>query len=152
MSVSSACPKAHQPSGCPPLDGNPQAERVAVGTALIDEFLSDALPMAPAALAPEPRPRTLLHGHCQQEALCGSERTAAGCCGMAGSFGFEAEHYDVSMAIGELSLFPAIRDQEGDFDVVSMGVSCRQQIADGTGVRARHLVEVVADSLASQVS
>ena len=148
------------------LDGNPQAERVAAGTALIDEFLSDALPLAPAALAPRPGPRTLLHGHCQQEALCGSEssmavlgmlpgrgpeRISAGCCGMAGSFGFEAEHYDVSMAIGELSLFPAIRDQEGNFDVVSMGVSCRQQIADGTGVRARHLVEVVADSLASQV-
>ena len=67
---------------------------------------------------------------------------------MAGSFGFEKEHYDVSMEIGEQALFPAIRGQTGEFEVVSLGVSCRQQIADGTGKRAMHLVELLAESIA----
>ena len=67
---------------------------------------------------------------------------------MAGSFGYETEHYDISMQIGEMSLFPTIREQEGDFVVVAEGVSCRQQIAQGTDKRARHLVEVLADALA----
>jgi Fe-S oxidoreductase len=67
----------------------------------------------------------------------------AGCCGMAGSFGFEAEHYDVSMAIGEDRLFPAVRAEPGDTVIAATGVSCRQQIAHGTGRRAHHPVELV---------
>ena len=67
--------------------------------------------------------------------------------GMAGSFGFESEHYDISMKIGEQALLPAIRDQKGEFAVVADGVSCRQQIEHGTGRQAMHLVEVLADSL-----
>ena len=63
---------------------------------------------------------------------------------MAGSFGFEKEHYDISMKIGEQTLFPAIREQGGDFVVVAEGVSCRQQIEQGTGKRAMHLVEALA--------
>ena len=78
---------------------------------------------------------------------CDAEEIPSGCCGMAGSFGFEKEHYDVSLKIGEQTLFPAIRSQEGDFEVVSEGVSCRQQIEHGTGKRARHLVEVLAEAL-----
>ena len=66
---------------------------------------------------------------------------------MAGSFGFESEHYDLSMTIGRLSLFPAIKNEPGEFEVVSLGVSCRQQILDGTGRRAKHLVEILADSI-----
>jgi Fe-S oxidoreductase len=66
---------------------------------------------------------------------------------MAGAFGYEAEHYDVSMKIGEETLFPSIRDQSGEFVVVAEGTSCRQQIEHGTGKRARHLVEVLADAL-----
>ena len=66
---------------------------------------------------------------------------------MAGAFGFEKEHFRISMDIGEQTLFPAIRSQQGDVVVVSEGVSCRQQIEDGTGKRARHLVEVLADAL-----
>lgn len=71
----------------------------------------------------------------------------SGCCGMAGSFGFEKEHYDISMKIGEYSLFNPIRSESGDFQVVSEGISCRQQIEHGTGRRAKHLVEVIADAL-----
>jgi Fe-S oxidoreductase len=66
---------------------------------------------------------------------------------MAGSFGFEAEHYEVSMKIGELALLPAIRAQPGEFTVVSEGVSCRQQIEHGTGKHAKHVVEVLAEAL-----
>ena len=71
----------------------------------------------------------------------------AGCCGMAGSFGFEREHYQVSMTIGEHALFPAVNAKGPDWEIAVMGVSCRQQIEDGTGRRARHLVEVLRDSL-----
>ena len=72
---------------------------------------------------------------------------AVGYCGMAGAFGFEAEHYDISMKIGEQTLFPAIRQQQGEFVVVAEGVSCRQQIEHGTGKRAMHLVEALAAAL-----
>ena len=71
----------------------------------------------------------------------------SGCCGMAGSFGYEVEHYDISMQIGEMSLFPAIREQVGEFTIVAEGISCRQQIAQGTGRHAKHLVEVLAEGL-----
>ena len=72
----------------------------------------------------------------------------SGCCGMAGSFGFEKEHYDVSMSIGEQVLFPTIREHGTDWEVAVMGVSCRQQVEHGTGRPARHLVEVLRDALA----
>ena len=71
----------------------------------------------------------------------------SGCCGMAGSFGYETEHYDISMQIGEMTLFPAIRSEQGEFAVVAEGVSCRQQIAQGTGKHALHLVEALAMGL-----
>ena len=77
---------------------------------------------------------------------CEPEETRSGCCGMAGSFGMEAEHYDISMSIGEQSLFPTIRSR-GGIQVVSDGVSCRQQIEHGTGREAKHQVELLADSI-----
>jgi FAD/FMN-containing dehydrogenase/Fe-S oxidoreductase len=104
----------------------------------------------------------LLHGHCHQKALVGSAPALAllrriphaqvrevdsGCCGMAGSFGYEAEHYAISQAIGERVLFPAVRALPPQAEIVAMGTSCRHQIADATGRRARHLVEVLADAL-----
>ena len=67
----------------------------------------------------------------------------SGCCGMAGSFGYEKEHYDLSMQIGEDRLFPAIRNREKGTTVVACGFSCRNQIADGTGVKALHWVETL---------
>ena len=109
------------------------------------------------------RARTvLLHGHCHQKALVGTQPSLAalrwlpgaavrevdsGCCGMAGSFGFEAEHYAVSLAMGERVLFKAIRDLPPDAVVVAAGASCRQQILHGTGRRALHLVEALAETL-----
>jgi len=115
--------------------------------------------------SPVLRPRSfLLHGHCHQKALVGTAHALAllrmipgsevhevdsGCCGMAGSFGYEAEHYAISQAIGERALFPAVRALAPATEVVAMGTSCRQQIADGTGRRARHLIEVLADALGS---
>jgi Fe-S oxidoreductase len=72
----------------------------------------------------------------------------SGCCGMAGSFGYEAEHYALSQAIGERALFPAVRALPPDTTIVAMGTSCRHQIVDATGRRARHLVEALAEELA----
>jgi Fe-S oxidoreductase len=104
----------------------------------------------------------LLHGHCHQKALVGTAHALAllrmipgadvrevdsGCCGMAGSFGYEAEHYDISLRMGERALLPAVRALPPEAEVVAMGTSCRHQIADGAGRRARHLAEVLADAL-----
>ena len=103
----------------------------------------------------------LLHGHCHQKALTGMDATLAAlgmiegasaslvdsaCCGMAGSFGFEAEHYEISRAMGARTLFPAVANAP-DADVVITGVSCRQQIDHFTGRAPRHLAEVLADAL-----
>jgi FAD/FMN-containing dehydrogenase/Fe-S oxidoreductase len=105
-----------------------------------------------------PFERILIHGHCHQKSLYGTtamrqilERVPgltvaeidAGCCGMAGSFGYEKEHYDLSMQIGEDRLFPAVRGREAGTAVVACGFSCRHQIADGTGVKALHWVETL---------
>ncbi|MBA3602952.1 MAG: FAD-binding protein [Parachlamydiaceae bacterium] len=107
------------------------------------------------------------HGHCHHKSsggiktsmdvlnsLPGAQAIAidAGCCGMAGSFGYEKEHYVISMAIGSLKLFPAInKPSERIFQVVANGISCRQQIADGTGRQALHLAEVIAQRLITEV-
>ena len=96
-----------------------------------------------------------LHGHCHQKALVGVEKTAAllglpqnakvhvipsGCCGMAGSFGYEKAHYETSMAIGGMVLFPAVRKATL---VAAPGISCRTQIKDGTGITAYHPIEIL---------
>jgi len=75
------------------------------------------------------------------------EEVDSGCCGMAGSFGYEKEHYEMSLAIGNLRLFPAIKAKGPEWEIVAAGVSCRQQIAHGTGRRAKHLVEILAEAL-----
>jgi Fe-S oxidoreductase len=66
---------------------------------------------------------------------------------MAGSFGYEKEHYDLSMQIGELVLFPAVRDMSSTSSIVASGTSCRHQIKDGTGVLAKHPIEILCDAL-----
>src|SRR5947209_12969316 len=71
----------------------------------------------------------------------------SGCCGMAGSFGFEAEHYEVSMKIGEETLFPTIREAPPDTLLLAPGTSCRQQILHATGRVARHPIELLAEAL-----
>jgi len=106
--------------------------------------------------------RILLHGHCQQKAVASTaptirmlslpakytvEEIKDGCCGMAGAFGYEKEHYDLSMKIGEMVLFPAVRAASGDTVITAPGTSCRHHIADGTGKKALHPVEVLYDAL-----
>ena len=108
-----------------------------------------------------------LHGHCHQKALASLKPTiqmlqlppgnrvriiAAGCCGMAGSFGYEAEHYDVSMQIGELTLFPAVRSEPETSLIAAPGTSCRHQIADGTGRVALHPVQIIRRCLKDEKS
>lgn len=110
-----------------------------------------------------------LHGHCYQKAQppsadalpvgVGATRALleqvgyrvklidAGCCGMAGAFGYEAEHFDLSMEIGELSLFPQVRDADDGAIISACGFSCMNQIKDGTGVEARHFVSLVHDRM-----
>lgn len=100
----------------------------------------------------------MLHGHCHQKSLSGIAPTVSmlslpvqyavqvipsGCCGMAGSFGYEKEHYDISMQIGELQVLPAVRKATTDTLIVAPGTSCRHQIADGAGKKALHPVEVL---------
>ena len=107
-----------------------------------------------------------LHGHCHQKSLIGVGKCAemlklihgakvnvipSGCCGMAGSFGYEKEHYEISMAIGEMVLFPAVRkavtQKTQKVIVAAPGTSCRQQIFDGTGVMALHPIEILHNNL-----
>jgi len=71
----------------------------------------------------------------------------SGCCGMAGSFGYEAEHYEVSMKVGELILFPEVRKTPDEVLIAAPGTSCRHQIKDGTGKRAFHPIEILYDAL-----
>ncbi|GAP44728.1 FAD/FMN-containing dehydrogenase [Lentimicrobium saccharophilum] len=103
-----------------------------------------------------------LHGHCHQKSLAGTastklmltlpenyrvEEIKSGCCGMAGSFGYEAEHYEVSMKVGELVLFPEVRKTDAKTIIAAPGTSCRHQISDGTGRKALHPVEIFYESI-----
>jgi FAD/FMN-containing dehydrogenase/Fe-S oxidoreductase len=147
------------------LPDDPRAQAVAAATRLPEELLLEAIADGRLVL-PQDSPvsgrRVLFHGHCHQKALAGTAATTAllrsipgatvievdaGCCGMAGSFGFEAEHYELSMSIGELRLFPAIRAEAEDAIIAATGVSCRQQIGHGTGRAARHPLEIVRQVL-----
>jgi len=141
------------------------ARRLAGRTLLIDEFLAREAQrgrITAAAFTAEPR-RIAVHGHCHQKALASVADSAAilalpanyevetipsGCCGMAGSFGYGREHFRISMQIGELVLFPFVRAADRDTLIAAAGTSCRHQIADGTGRRALHPVEILHAALA----
>ena len=140
------------------VDGPLKEAALAFGSrcVLLDEFLVEqhALGRFDAPWDPRVRgERLLLHGHCHQKAMVGVAPTVGalklagyevealktGCCGMAGSFGYEEKHYAVSMQIGELALFPALREKaEASAGVVAPGTSCRHQISDGVGMKASH--------------
>ncbi|MCY4367149.1 MAG: FAD-binding protein [Chloroflexi bacterium] len=140
-----------------------RAVKVAEHSFLIDEFLAMLHERGELDLEfTDLKKKVLFHGHCHQKSLVGTAPSMAalklppgyevelinsGCCGMAGSFGFEKEHYDISMSIGEQVLFPTIRERGADWEVAVMGVSCRQQVEHGTGRPARHLVEVLRDAI-----
>lgn len=140
------------------------AKNLAKNTFTVEEFL--AIEMKKGNITHQQftqEERTIyLHGHCQQKAL-GSlqplvemlslpinykvEIIPSGCCGMAGSFGYEKEHYALSMQIGELVLFPVVRDLAHDKIIAAPGTSCRHQIKDGTGRKALHPVEILWQAL-----
>ena len=139
-------------------------EKLAAKSFLIEEFIERdwAKHPHPPTLARRHGPEVVLHGHCHQKALWGDETSSrilkrlfgdrvtvlpSGCCGMAGSFGYAAHRYDLSMKIGELSVFPPVRDAELGAIIVAPGTSCRHQIHDGTGRNARHPIEVIRDVL-----
>jgi FAD/FMN-containing dehydrogenase/Fe-S oxidoreductase len=143
-----------------------KAKQLAGGVLLLDEFLARAAAagrIGPDAFTADSR-HVLVHGHCHQKALASMEPTVAilslprnysvevipsGCCGMAGSFGYEREHFEVSMRIGELVLFPAVRAAAADAILAASGTSCRHQIADGTSRRALHPAEILHAALRS---
>jgi len=131
---------------------------------LIDEFLANEIAagkISSDSFTSESR-EVLLHGHCHQKALSSTKcsetilslpsnynvhTVPSGCCGMAGAFGYEAEHYDLSMKVGELVLFPAVREAHSDTLIAATGTSCRHQIQDGVSREALHPVEILHDAL-----
>lgn len=143
--------------------------RVQQGVFMIETFLERELADGRiraedlAAAREEKNAGVLIHGHCHQKALfgtgaqikilgaaCGAANVSeipSGCCGMAGQFGYDKERYDVSMAIGEDRLFPAVRAMEPGARLVASGFSCRHQIADGCGVRPKHFIEALAEAM-----
>jgi FAD/FMN-containing dehydrogenase/Fe-S oxidoreductase len=139
--------------------GDARAQALSRQTFLLSEFLEQKL--TPGAELPQLNRRALLHGHCHhksimkmtaEEALLkrlGVEfhSPAPGCCGMAGSFGFERDKYEISEAIGELELLPAVRSAPADWLIIADGFSCREQISQGTGRHALHLAEVLEIAL-----
>ncbi|MDD4216370.1 MAG: FAD-linked oxidase C-terminal domain-containing protein [Bacteroidales bacterium] len=140
------------------------AKHLASNSFLFDEFISAEIDKGniKSDSFTKTAKRIKFHGHCQQKALITTKYTnkilnlpinyeieeiPSGCCGMAGSFGYEKEHYDLSMKIGEMVLFPAIRNSEKDTIIAAVGTSCRCQIEDGTGVKAKHPLEILYDAL-----
>lgn len=150
------------------LPDDPDVEALAEQSFMIDEFLAnldhdDDLGITWKA---NTGPEVFFHGHCHQKALigigpsmeilkssgCRPSESGAGCCGMAGSFGYEEEHYEISRKIGEERLFPAIEQTSMDVQVSVAGVSCRQQIEHFTGRPTRHIAEVLAGRIDSKAS
>ena len=140
------------------------ARKLSKNVFMIEEFLSkeiEAKRISKSAFSTEKK-LIKLHGHCQQKSLSSmvpAKRTLSlpenyevhlipsGCCGMAGSFGYEKEHFELSNQIGELVLFPTIRQQSEEVIIAASGTSCRHQIHDGTGRTAKHAVEILYEAL-----
>jgi len=136
---------------------DPAARLLSERTFTLAGFLVRETSFAPQRLPATP---AVLQGHCHQQAVLGMEedleilarlgvdvQAVEGCCGMAGAFGFAREHFEVSMACGEQALFPAVRAAGRENLILADGFSCREQIAQGTGRRVRHLAEVLRDAL-----
>ena len=137
---------------------DPRADKLRKQTFVLSEFLMEH---APDFAAPILSGKVLLHGHCHQKAIIkmdheeallrkmGAEVQSpdAGCCGMAGPFGFSAEKFEVSKAIGERRLLPAVRKTATDTLIVADGFSCQEQIGQLTGRRAIHVAEALRNAL-----
>jgi Fe-S oxidoreductase len=140
-----------------------EADLVASRALLFEEFLAgEAAAGRVGASIAEREGKVLLHGHCHQKAfgamgavrgalaLCKGltvETVESSCCGMAGAFGYAAETYEVSLRMGELSLLPAVRQAPAETVIAADGFSCRHQIAQGTGRRVRHVVQVLCEAM-----
>ncbi|NIJ55731.1 FAD-binding and (Fe-S)-binding domain-containing protein [Dyadobacter arcticus] len=141
-----------------------EAKKLAQNCLQFDEFIAREIELKNVSKSQFTQEKRLikLHGHCQQKAISSVIPTKkmlslpenytvqlipSGCCGMAGSFGYEKEHYDISMQIGELVLFPAVRQQPLEVIIAAPGTSCRHQIHDGTGRKALHPAEILWEAL-----
>jgi len=145
-------------------EDKPLLEKLASKSFLIEEFLASEIAsghITSDSFTQEER-TVKIHSHCHQKALSNQKVTfdvlnlpknykvsiiASGCCGMAGSFGYEKEHYDTSMKVGSLKLFPAVRKSDGDTLISANGTSCRHQIKDGTERDAQHPVSILRKAL-----
>ena len=140
------------------------ASTIAKNTFLFDEFISNEIDKGNITkeMFTNKKQHIKLHGHCQQKAIASTktsikilsfpenytvEEIPSGCCGMAGSFGYEKEHYELSQKIGELVLFPAVRNSDENTIIAAPGTSCRHQIKEGTKKTAFHPAEILFDSL-----
>ena len=146
------------------IDDEALGKRIAENVVMIDTFLAREIREGRCTCSfTSPFDQVLIHGHCHQKSLYGTTSMKevldqvpgistteldSGCCGMAGSFGYEKEHYDLSQRIGEDRLFPAVRQRPEGAAMVACGFSCRHQIADGTGAKAQHWVETLRGDFA----
>ena len=141
------------------------AKKVAANSFLLEEFVAREQGAGRLRLEGKGNgKKVLLHGHCHQKALVGTAPTIAmlkaagyevsevdsGCCGMAGSFGFEKEHYDLSVKIGNRRLAPAVKATAADVEIAAPGISCRQQIDHLAGRKAKHPAELMWKALSKQ--
>ena len=141
-----------------------KAQKLAKNALLFEEFIVQEIEKGNISgkQFTEETKRIKLHGHCQQKAIATTlptrkmlelpvnytvQEIKSGCCGMAGSFGYEKEHYELSMQIGEMNLFPAVRQSASEEIITAPGTSCRHHIEDGTGRKVFHPVEVLWDAL-----
>ncbi|HUO37337.1 MAG TPA: heterodisulfide reductase-related iron-sulfur binding cluster, partial [Mycobacterium sp.] len=152
------------------IPGDPRVREVAERVRQVEELLGEAIDEKRLTLATDSwlaGRKVVYHGHCHQKAEVGTAATVAllrrlpgaevveidaGCCGMAGSFGYEAEHYDLSMRVGSDRLFPAIEAAGRTTVIAATGTSCREQIFHGTARSAWHPVELIAQALVAAPS
>lgn len=145
-------------------DDRTSAKNIAKYVYTLEEFLKrelDAGKIDKSQFTTE-RKDLKVHGHCHQKALSGTQASyavlnipknykvsilATGCCGMAGSFGYEKEHYELSMKVGEDTLFPAVRKMSNETEIIAAGTSCRHQIFDGTKRIAKHPITILKEAL-----
>ncbi|WP_296316530.1 FAD-binding and (Fe-S)-binding domain-containing protein [Winogradskyella sp. UBA3174] len=145
-------------------DDKEVAKSIAKRTFLIEEFIQQEIELGNITSSKFTKEEKSLkfHGHCHQKALANQKSSfdmlnlpenykvtiiPSGCCGMAGSFGYEKNHYNISMQIGEQTLFPAIRNASEDTIIAANGTSCRHQIKDGTGRLAKHPITILKEAL-----
>ena len=145
-------------------DDKTSAEKIAKNTFTFEEFLAKEIEKEniDISLFTSAKKDIKIHGHCHQKALSGTHSSfqvlnipknysvtiiSAGCCGMAGSFGYEKEHYKVSMQVGEDTLFPKVRNYSAETEIAAAGTSCRHQIFDGTKRIAKHPITILKEAL-----